>query len=369
MLNSQSSSVISMNGNHGSDNSSGSSVISSADSSDSSTILAPRQPTRVVAADERRCWICFGDSSDSQGKWVKPCQCSLEAHQTCLLDWIAENQKASPTKRVNCPQCATPYHLSQSNSITLALLTVVDSLVRTSAPYITVLGVGCSLLFSFTTYGAYSVMSVFGQRDGERLIGSPNQWSYKTWIGLPLIPVVLISTKTRWGDIILPVAAVSVLRATGNNPLHIKPTWPISPAMTITLMPWVSFLYKNAYRHAQLYLRKNLSLEDTSSLMSSSSNISNTSNTPSRPQRSSSNDIISDRERNLELDMINGRGASSIGISVLGALLWPVISSCVGGVLNIGNLIYKYERIRQYRSRRVKSYEEVIKATSRRRHR
>jgi hypothetical protein len=40
---------------------------------------------------------------------------------------------------------------------------------------------------------------------------------------------------------------------------------------------------------------------------------------------------ISDRERNLELDMINGRETSSIGISLLGAILWPVISSGMGG--------------------------------------
>lgn len=242
MLNSQSSS-ISISGSGDSDNSnnnssSSSSVISSADSSDSSTILAPRQPARAVA-EERRCWICFGDSSDSQGKWVKPCKCSLEAHQTCLLDWIAENQKASPTKKVKCPQCATPYYLAQNNNITLALLTVVDSLVRTSAPYITVLGLGCSLLITCTTYGAFSVTTLFGQRDGERLIGNPNHWSYKTWIGLPLIPVILISTKTRWGDAILPVAAVSVLGATGHSPSNIRLTWPISPALTITLMPWV----------------------------------------------------------------------------------------------------------------------------------
>lgn len=72
---------------------------STVDSSDSSTILAPRQP-RVETEDEQRCWICFGDNSDSQGKWVKPCKCTLEAHQSCLLDWIAENQKASPTKKV-----------------------------------------------------------------------------------------------------------------------------------------------------------------------------------------------------------------------------------------------------------------------------
>ncbi|KAL9538630.1 hypothetical protein PS6_011502 [Mucor atramentarius] len=387
---SSSSSFISTDERHNnndSNSSSSSSVVSSADSSDSSTILAPRQPTRVIASpDEQRCWICFGDSSDSQGKWVKPCKCSLEAHQTCLLDWIAENQKASPTKKVNCPQCATPYYLAQNNNVTLALLTVVDSLVRTGAPYITVLGLGCSLLITCTTYGAFSVLTLFGQRDGERLIGNPNNWSYKTWIGLPLIPVILVSTKTRWGDAILPVAAVSFLRATGNNPLNIRLTWPVSPALTITLMPWIRLFYTNVYRFAQRYLTKNLSLQDASLL--SSSTPPNTSN---RSSRESSNDI-SDRERNLELDMINGRGTSSIGLSLLGALLWPAISSCMGGskwiranfpepfqrnvlggcifvvAKDIGNLIYKYERIRQYRSRRVKSYEEVIKATSRRRH-
>jgi hypothetical protein len=94
---SQDSTTLAQTGNSDSSNSS---VVSSGDSSDSSTILAPRQPQRTVV-EERRCWICFGDSSDSQGQWVKPCKCSLEAHQTCLLDWIAENQKASPMKKVD----------------------------------------------------------------------------------------------------------------------------------------------------------------------------------------------------------------------------------------------------------------------------
>lgn len=94
LSNSQSSSVLSTTSSN-----SGSSSTSTTESSDSSTILAPRQPQRVPT-EEPRCWICFGDSSDSQGQWVKPCKCSLEAHQTCLLDWIAENQKASPTKKV-----------------------------------------------------------------------------------------------------------------------------------------------------------------------------------------------------------------------------------------------------------------------------
>jgi hypothetical protein len=85
----------------GSVHSESSGTSSDSSSSDSSTILASRPPPVTHMTSERRCWICFGDSSDSQGKWVKPCQCSLEAHQSCLLDWIAENQKASPTKTVS----------------------------------------------------------------------------------------------------------------------------------------------------------------------------------------------------------------------------------------------------------------------------
>ncbi|KAI8080583.1 hypothetical protein BDF21DRAFT_339694 [Thamnidium elegans] len=294
---------------------------STVDSSDSSTILAPRQP-RVETEDEQRCWICFGDNSDSQGKWVKPCKCTLEAHQSCLLDWIAENQKASPTKKVRCPQCSLPYILAQNDNITLALLTVVDTLARTTAPYITVLGIGCSLLITCTTYGAFSVMALLGPRDGERLIGNPHYWTYKTWIGLPLIPVLLLSTKTQWGDAILPVAAVTLLRATGHTPNHIRFTWPMSPALTIGIIPWVRLFYKNAYRLAQRYVTKNLSLQDPIILSRPNNN--------NNRRRGSSSANISDRERNLEFDMINGRDTSGIGLSLIGVLLWPVISSGMG---------------------------------------
>ncbi|CAO3647261.1 unnamed protein product [Mucor hiemalis] len=303
--------------------SSSSNSVCTADSSDSSTILAPR-PRQPVTTEEPRCWICFGDSSDSQGKWVKPCKCSLEAHQSCLLDWIAENQKASPTKKVNCPQCATPYHLAQSNNLTLALLTLTDSLVRTSTPYVIVLSLGCSLLITCTTYGAFSVMTLLGPRDGERLIGNPSYWTYRQWVGLPLIPILLISTKTRWGDAILPVAAVSILRATGHTPQNIRLTWPMSPALTLSVMPWVRLFYKNVYRAAQRYMTKNLSLQPEQTTPSSRLN------SIIDAGRGGSIAGISDRERTLEIDMINGREANGAGVSLINALLWPVISSGVG---------------------------------------
>ncbi|KAI9256193.1 hypothetical protein BY458DRAFT_519634 [Sporodiniella umbellata] len=200
------------------------------ESSSESTILAPRAPVVI----ERRCWICFGDSSDSQGRWVKPCGCTLEAHQSCLLDWIAENQKASPTKTVRCPQCSASYHLAQQGSLALALFTLLDSLTRTAAPYVAVLGLGCSVLITCTTFGAYTVMVMLGQREGERLIGNPNFWTWRTWIGLPLIPVLLISTRTRWANLVLPLATASYLRAAYERP-HFR--W-LPTAFTYGIMPW-----------------------------------------------------------------------------------------------------------------------------------
>ncbi|KAI8974090.1 hypothetical protein BDB01DRAFT_729376 [Pilobolus umbonatus] len=186
----------------------------------------------LTKREEQRCWICFGDASDSQGQWVKPCQCSLEAHQTCLLDWIAENQKGSITKK-----CSTTYHLSQHSTVRLAFMALVDAIIRASAPYVAVLGVGCSVFITCTTYGAFSVMTLFGPRDGERLIGNPAHWTWRSWLGLPLIPFLLFSTKTRWGDVVLPVTAMTLLRASGYTHRTLKLTWPMSPALTIALVP------------------------------------------------------------------------------------------------------------------------------------
>src|SRR4051812_37066446 len=37
----------------------------------------------VEEDEEKRCWICHGDETDSEGRWVKPCKCSLICHEEC----------------------------------------------------------------------------------------------------------------------------------------------------------------------------------------------------------------------------------------------------------------------------------------------
>lgn len=241
-----------------------------------------QQPT-PTSDDDRRCWICFGEDEDSEGIWVKPCKCSLVSHEQCLLDWISENQKGSPLKKVcivegescmfvcvcnvlmplslsfsffvslcatyfkvYCPQCNTPYSLMERRSVSLALLSLIDTLARTAAPYLTFLGLGCSVLLTSTTYGAYTVMTLFGARQGERLIGRPAFWTWRTWLGLPAIPAALVLSRSRWADGVLPFAAMLILRATSANQQGaVQMTWPPSPAVTLGVLPWIRYTSKN----------------------------------------------------------------------------------------------------------------------------
>lgn len=212
------------------------------------------------SGSERRCWICFdeddGDDNNCQDVWVKPCPCSLVSHEQCLLDWITESQKDAPAKKVHCPQCGTPYVVSGSTSLTLVVLTLLDKLAHAAAPYITLLGLGCSVFITSTTYGAYTVMALLGPEQGEQLIGTPAQWSWRVWSSLPFIPVILVSSRFRWADGLLPFAAVFLLRAAG-HPMHqLKLSWPLSPATVLGLFPWIRYVYcqNNKHTHIKHYL-------------------------------------------------------------------------------------------------------------------
>ncbi|KAI9276666.1 hypothetical protein BDA99DRAFT_493820 [Phascolomyces articulosus] len=391
-----------------------------------------QRPSRPSNEEDRRCWICFGEDADSEGNWVKPCKCSLVSHEQCLLDWITENQKGSPMKKVHCPQCNTPYSLSEHRSLPLALLTLVDSLVHTAAPYLTFLGLGCSMLITSTTYGAYTVLTLFGAREGERLIGAPVSWTWRTWLGLPSIPAALILSRSRWADGVLPFAAMLLLRATSAHPNSpVQVSWPPSPTVTVGALPWVRLLYNNLYLFAQHQLsRKLLHLRRGQQQQSPQQPQQQNRRSPPQQQQQQPNintrqarnnnatqmyrdelerhgaEILGDptwdeqhqqqrrqqQRDNPEIEaereadaLLSIRERSDLGVTVIGALLWPTISSIVGSCLNhfklvrqyfpepfhrnvlggclfvvvkdMASLFYKYEKIRQRQSRRVLNYD------------
>ncbi|KAI8645036.1 hypothetical protein BD408DRAFT_97382 [Parasitella parasitica] len=282
------------------------------------------------ANNDKRCWICFGEDTDSEGRWVNPCQCSLVSHEQCLLDWIAETQKNTPLKKVSCPQCNSTYMLSETHSIPLVLMSIVDSLVHTAAPYITVLGLGCSMLITSTTFGAYAVLTLFGTKEGEKLIGNPAYWTWRTWLGLPSIPVALIASRSKWADNVLPAATLLLLRITGiSYPLRI--TWPPSPAVMFGLLPWVRLFYNNIYSLLQKRVSRSLIRNNNNN--NSINNVNtNENHRPSQPRRRTAVDEIdiednTDRSADQDTEVLFGREGRDMSVTVIGALLWPTISS------------------------------------------
>ncbi|KAI9246953.1 hypothetical protein BDA99DRAFT_526577 [Phascolomyces articulosus] len=349
--------------------------------------------------ERRRCWICFDEESkddekDSNNVWVKPCKCSLTSHEQCLLDWIAENQKTSARRmataatagitaiaqqqqqqqqqrqtKVSCPQCATPYVIADHTSQTLIVLTALDRLIHAAAPYITLLGLGCSALVTSTTFGAYTVMNFLGPEQSEQLMGVPAQWTWRVWLSLPMIPVILISSRYRWADGFLPFATLLLLRAMG-SPLHqTKFSWPPSPLATLGLFPWMRLIYNNLFLLVQFRLSRFI--------------LRFRSKRSQRHQQQEGAGGVRDRR---EFDILT-RSSTNTGVSIIGALMWPLISSWIGSCLNqikwvrhyfpepfqrntlggclyviikdFTSLVYRCEKIRQRRSRRVRNHNEI----------
>ncbi|CDS10028.1 hypothetical protein LRAMOSA02705 [Lichtheimia ramosa] len=295
---------------------------------------------------DTRCWICY-DENDNSDRWVKPCKCSLTSHEQCLLDWIAETQKNSPHTRAACPQCGSTYFVVETMSTALVVMNRLDRIIQKTVPYITFLGIGCSILVTSTTFGALAVTAFLGSEQSEQLLGPPAQWNWRTWIGMPLIPAILVACNFRWSDGALPFATVLLLRALGSPLNQIKLIWPPSPAAILGLFPWVRLFYNAIFG----YLEYRMWYQNTNGGRRHESIISTLNN-----------------ERHK-------------GLSIINALLWPLISSILGSMLNnfqfirryfpepfhrntlggclyvitkdIASLFYKYERLRQRRSRRV----------------
>lgn len=71
----------------------------------SSTALAPGP---IATGTQHVCFICLlNDSETPDASWVNPCPCTLEAHEECMLRWVAETEQSTsrPKNGLRCPAC------------------------------------------------------------------------------------------------------------------------------------------------------------------------------------------------------------------------------------------------------------------------
>ena len=108
-----------------------------------------------------------------------------------------------------------------------------------------------SLFTGCWIHGLTSVYLIFGRDDFKYLMGvdSGEGISAKWGIGLPLVPVVLVLSRTSIADNILPVLPI-LFFATQLPDGHIGPVdlWPPSAAMTIATLPYVRGAYNEFYK-------------------------------------------------------------------------------------------------------------------------
>ena len=109
------------------------------------------------------------------------------------------------------------------------------------------LGIGSAVIIGCTIYGVNAVYLVCGTDMANNLLLSPNSnefsWTWRLGVGLPLIPFVLIGSRTRIIDATLPV--LPFIFFCHSDPLHF--TMPPSPAVTLALLPYLRGAYYSVW--------------------------------------------------------------------------------------------------------------------------
>ncbi|KAF9583825.1 hypothetical protein BGW38_008398 [Lunasporangiospora selenospora] len=330
--------------------------------------------------EPNRCYICFGTEDDSVGRWVKPCQCTLISHEDCLLDWIDKNRQQFARRQVRCSVCNTVYRLTEPNSMLLKIYSTFDAMVHAGIPYLTFLGLTCSVFITSTTYGAYAVLTVCGTEEGERLLGSPNPWGWRVWTGLPLIPVILIFSRTRLIDSFMPLIPLLIV---GNDQLIIS--FPPTPALTLSLIPWARIAYNSVWSELSTRLEKFWRSQHGAGAGAGSSRLGSTGSNVNVDRIDADSAAVAGGAVVAEED-ISFFDRKDLGRTIVGALLMPAISSICGSMLghfpfirarlpdnfhrnilggclfvlvkDLAKLVGTYQELKRRRDRRVREYEE-----------
>ncbi|KAF2398408.1 hypothetical protein EJ06DRAFT_532160 [Trichodelitschia bisporula] len=265
----------------------------SAKSEDSQTILisgrASQDAATSTAADSkqqqqqqqqeerpepRRCWICFSDEGDEQqpvSEWRSPCPCALTAHETCLLDWVANLEAPSARRRsskILCPQCKSEIILARPKSYIVTGVNALENLSsRLVLPGVLSLAVA-SFWYLCWVHGKSAIFIVFGPRDADQILGPLRlhniaeaeegsslvafarhvRQRWRLDLGLSLIPPMLISSRSSFADGILPILPMLFFVTKPDpDPLVEFGKWPPSAGLSFALLPYLRSIYNTYY--------------------------------------------------------------------------------------------------------------------------
>ncbi|KAI6839700.1 hypothetical protein KC365_g9916 [Hortaea werneckii] len=249
----------------------------------------PSQPQPIDRDSDpniQKCWICFSDSTEDTPEtspWRDPCPCALVAHEECLLDWIADAESPSNARRaraggfggprIECPQCKHEIKLARPWN---PLVEAVRGMERIGAKSVTpgALSVLSGILWNASSaWGVHSIYAIFGPEDGFRIL---RPWvvdsirvvrpedalhevgravlhcavHWRLYVGLPLITPVLVLSRTRFADSVLPVLPILFFATqthTVNDGTLNFTNWPPSASLSFAVLPYIRSAYNYYY--------------------------------------------------------------------------------------------------------------------------
>lgn len=208
--------------------------------------------------EPRKCWICYTDETEESplnAEWRSPCPCALTAHEACLLDWLADLENPRSRKRdgggakMVCPQCKTEIVVSRPRSYIVDVMRLVERVAgRMVLPGMAFTLAG-TVWAGCCAHGVYSMYFVFGTEEARQILEETveNGWHPGLGLGLPLIPLALIFSRTRYAEGLLP--AIPVLFFATQHPGQ-DPNlefWPPSASMAFAALPYVNSFYSAMY--------------------------------------------------------------------------------------------------------------------------
>ncbi|KAJ8060973.1 hypothetical protein OCU04_010053 [Sclerotinia nivalis] len=249
-------------------------------------IISPPQ------GEMKTCWICQMDDTDDgpqTSPWRSPCPCSLQAHESCLMEWIAVSADKEMAPKIACPVCKYQLKIDQPKDY---LVLTADKLQRMAKHLVlpTAAGAVFSCVYSGSLlFGVNSLALIFGADEARtitlehyddfldrRILGDYIQLpigqimtkylfpflggsfmtvpSWRTAIGLPLIAPTLILSRTKIADSVFTIVPVTYFLFSPDNK-NIT-SWPPSPGRTFALLPYVRLAYNTLYHHMFYDLEK-----------------------------------------------------------------------------------------------------------------
>ena len=219
-------------------------------------------PTVPSDSEPRKCWICYADETEDtplNGEWRSPCPCNLVAHESCLLDWLAdmENPKSprrtGTTAKMSCPQCKSEIHIARPRSLVVDVVQTLERMVgKLVLPGVAFTLAG-TVWAGCCAHGVSSMYVVFGREELGRILesGSQRAWNPRLNLGVPLIPLVLVFSRTRFAEGLLPAIPVLFFAThqPGRHELELD-MWPPSAAVTFAALPYAKSFYNLFYEKA-----------------------------------------------------------------------------------------------------------------------